>query len=147
MESRDPWRDRWLIGSSYVAMLIPCLGFFVVAHKIFREPFVISLGIPVAGFVLLIIALTVGYTRYYGTSSMATGEKTLGRNGIVNVIGPFAMAACCLGLPALTLTSVAGRWIWQGKNPVLACWLLLVGMAFAIGHLVSVARISARLRR
>ncbi len=135
-------KDRWLISYSYIAMLIPCFIFFVVAVRLFHQPFAFSLGIPVVGYLLIVISMTRGYLRYYDKSPDEKTSSTVQFKDIVKMLWPFITAAASLAIPALSFSVLALHYIEKGEKLFFAFFLLL-GLFFSVLYLVRVRRISS----
>ena len=135
-------KERWLISGSYVAMLIPCLIFFGVAERLFHQPLAFSLGIPIVGYLLIVISMTNGYQRYYGGSSNGTATSPMQFQGAVKMLWPFITAAAGLAIPALSFNVLALHYIQKGERFVSAA-CLLVGVFFSVLYLIRVRQVSS----
>ena len=141
MDVRDPRKDAWWIGVSYVAMLVPCAIFLVIARWFFDQPLVFALGVPVVTYILLTISVTVGYMKYYSASCSAMKP-----NEIVKVVLPFISAALLLAVPALLFSGLAIYFILQERSVLWTATNLLVGTVFAILYLVRVSNLKGEKR-
>lgn len=140
MDKRDPRQDAWWIGISYIALLIPCAAFFLIAQRYFGQPPVFALGVPIVAYILLTISMTVGYMKYYSTAL-----PVLKFNDAIQLVYPFVSAALFLAIPAslftcLAIYAISKRWSF--------CWvatILLAGNLLAVLYFIRVIRLKKQL--
>ena len=131
MDARDPRKDAWWIGISYAVMLIPCAIFLVIARRFFNQPLVFALGVPAVTYILLVISMTIGYIKYYGTPSPAMKSTEA-----IKLVYPFVSTALLLAVPGLLFGGLAIYFILQGRGFLWTAAALLVVNLLAIAYFV-----------
>lgn len=132
--------DAWLIGFSYIAMAIPCIVAYLILRHLFTQHWIPALMIPVATYVSLAAAGTIGYRNYYGTYS-----KTLRSDEAVKLILHLASFALVFGMPALLFSLLAIYVIFQKSNYFQGILSLLVANLFAVLYVLRIRKIRKKL--
>ncbi len=135
-------KECWLISASYLVMLIPGLFFFLVAEHFFHQPHFFSLGIPIVGYILLVVSMTKGYVKYYGApSDRVTVSLPTRSQDNRKTLWPLVIATISRAIPALFFGVLSLHWMTEGEN-VFSTFGLLLSTYFSVLYLVKVHRIA-----
>lgn len=137
------YKERWLISGAYLAMLLPCVIFFIISSRLFKQPHVVSLGISTTTYVLGVIAMTKGLSKYYSDPSKETDLSLAGFRTSIKMIWPLVTASISLGVPALVFAALSLRQI--GRSRLLLVIYISAGLFFSVMYFLRVSRLSSLL--
>ena len=130
-------KERWTIAVCYILTLIPSVASFLVLEWFLRQPYVVSLGIPIVTHILLTIAMVQGLTKYYsGGEDPALHARENRRTLWVFAATGIGLAVPSLIFIALSLSAAISRQ-W---TPFLT--YLFLALLFSTSCLLTVYRIA-----